>query len=82
MYFQKRKVTKMFRKSETEMLKMEEEGGMVTATYDLLTDRMGFCDEGAPRELAEMSREAAKLLHEVMTVDDVKVNGNEQIREL
>ena len=45
----------MFRKSETEMLKMEEEGGMVTATYDLLTDRMGFCDEGAPRELAEMS---------------------------
>ena len=82
MYFQKLRVTKMFRKSETEMLKMEEEGGMVTATYDLLTDRMGFCDEGAPRGLAEMSREAAKLLHEVMTVDDVKVNGNEQIREL
>ena len=62
------------------MLKKEEEGGMVTASYDLLTDQMGFCDEGPPQELGEMAKEATKLLREVMTVDDIKVNGNEQNR--
>lgn len=65
----------MFRKTEAEMLKKEEEGGMVAASYDLLTDRMGFCDEGPARELKDMARDAAKLLHEAMTVDDIKVNG-------
>ena len=44
------------------MLKKEEEGGMVTASYDLLTDQMGFCDEGPPQELDEMAKEATKLL--------------------
>ena len=67
----------MFRKTEAEMLKKEEEGGMVAASYDLLTDRMGFCDEGPAIEMKDMARDAAKLLHEAMTVDDIKVNGNE-----
>ena len=66
----------MFRKTEAEMMEKEAKGGMVRPTYELLTDQMGFCDEGAPMELCVMEREANKLLREVMTAEDVKVSGN------
>ena len=63
----------MFRQTEADMMKKEEEGGVVAATYELLVNRMGFPDEGPGRELRMMARESAALLHEGMTAESVKV---------